>query len=291
MELPETFLCKTLSVAVKAFSNPDKSSQKTRLKNAIKDLEHLANVKSRFSATANCALIYLKTQICILEVQTDRFWDSSSVLCCNCGALTQDLVEELVVLSYKMDTLFVGLDSEQRGMIREIRLLAHSLLIIHLHRNNPKALQSTSVAVSIWEQLLARIRTQNKLHDSSEHIQESLIQALGSFQEFVESNITQPFVIVDHLQSLVTRYQPPPFELENQLRQATAVINEPQGGSDNPLRFAAGLTLGVDVDADIMNVMHTSQVYVQVSYENITAAATIYSLAITLNCNFTTTCS
>jgi hypothetical protein len=169
-----------------------------------------------------------------------------------------------------MDTLFVGLDSEQRRMVREIRLLAHSLLIIYLHRNNSKALQSNSVAVSVWEQLLARIRSQNKLHSpgSGEDDDESLIRTLGSFQDFVESNITKPFVIVDHLQSLVSGYRPPPLALENQLRQASAVINEPQGGSDNPLRFTAGLTLGVDVDADITNVMHTSQVYIQVSYRN-----------------------
>ena len=266
LELPETFLCRTVSIAVKALSNTDKTLQKTSLKNVVKDLEHLANVKSRFSATANCALMYLKTQICILEVQTDQFWNSPSVLCCNCGSLTPDVVEELIVLSYKMDTLFVGLDSEQRGMIREIRLLAHSLLIIYLHRNNSKALQSNSVAVSVWEQLLARIRSQNKLHGSGERNHESLIRTLGSFQDFVESNITKPFVIVDHLQSLVSSCQPPPLALENQLRQASAVINEPQGGSDNPLRFTAGLTLGVDVDADITNVMHTSQVYIQVSY-------------------------
>jgi hypothetical protein len=266
LELPETFLCRTLSVAVKAFANSDKKLQKTSLKNVVKDLEHLANVKSRFSATANCALMYLKTQICILDVQTDQFWNSPSVLCCNCGSLAPDVVEELIVLSYKMDTLFVGLDSEQRGKIREIRLLAHSLLIIYLHRNSSKALQSNSVAVSVWEQLLARIRAQNKLHGPGEVDNESLIRTLGSFQDFVESNITKPFVIVDHLQSLVSNYQPPPLTLENQLRQASAVINEPQGGSDNPLRFTAGLTLGVDVDADITNVMHTSQVYIQVSY-------------------------
>ncbi|CAB3996489.1 Hypothetical predicted protein [Paramuricea clavata] len=210
--------------------------------------------------------MYLKTQICILEVQTDQFWNSPSVLCCNCGSLTPDVVEELIVLSYKMDTLFVGLDSEQRGMIREIRLLAHSLLIIYLHRNNSKALQSNSVAVRVWEQLLARIRSQNKLNGSGERTHESLIRTLGSFQDFVESNITKPFVIVDHLQSLVSSYQPPPLALENQLRQASAVINEPQGGSDNPLRFTAGLTLGVDIDADITNVMHTSQVYIQVVF-------------------------
>lgn len=245
--------------------NTDKNLQKASLKNVIKDLQHLANVRSRFSATANCALMYLKSQLCILEVQTEQFWNNPSVLCCNCGSLTPDVVEELIVLSYKMDTLFVGLDSEQREMIREIRLIAHSLLIIYLHRNNSKALQSNSLAVSVWEQLLARIRSQNKLHGSGELNDESLIRTLGTFQNFVECNITKPLVIVDHLQSLVSSYQPPALKLENQLRQASAVINEPQGRSDNPLRFTAGLTLGVDVHADITNVMHTSQVYIQVS--------------------------
>ncbi|XP_028400177.1 integrator complex subunit 4-like isoform X2 [Dendronephthya gigantea] len=269
-KLPDTFLAKTLSIAVKALSNSDKNLQKASLRNVANDLEHLAKVKSRFSATANCALLYLKTQICILDVQTDQFWDSPSILCCNCGSLTPELVEELVVLSYKMDTLFVGLDSEQREMIREIRLVAHSLLIIYLHRNSSKALQSNSVAVSVWEQLLARIRSQNKLHCPSERNQESFIRTLSLFQEFVECNITKPSVIVDHLQSLVGSYQLRPLVLENQLRRASAVMNEPQGGCDNPIRFTAGLTLGVDVDADITNVVCTSQVFIQVVFPDFT---------------------
>lgn len=267
LEKPETFLYKSLSRAAKALSIPDKKSQKTSLKNVVKDLQHLARVKSRFSSTANCALLYLRSQLRVLEVQTDEFWNSPSVLCPNCGSLTPDMVEELIASSYKMDSLFMGLDSEQREIIREIRLLAHGLLIIYLHRSNPKALQNNNVGVHVWEQFLARLRCHRKFDGIGNRNNESLIRTLGSFQDFVEYNITNPLVIVDYLHSLVSGYRVPALVLENQLRQTEAVISEPQGGSDNPLRFTAGLTLGVDVNAEITNITHTSQVYVQVRLE------------------------
>lgn len=210
--------------------------------------------------------MYIKNQIAVLEIQTQPFWDSPSVLCCNCGLLTPALLQNLIVFSYKMDALFVGLDADQREAIREIRLLAHSLLILYLHRNSPKALQSNSMAVSVWEQLLARVRSQSKLSRSADGNRESLIKSFSSFQDFVESNITKPLIIVDYLQSLVLDFQPSSLVVENQLREASAIINEPQAGSDNPLRFLAGLTLCIDIDADISNVTHTSQVYVQVNW-------------------------
>lgn len=267
LDKPETFFRKSLSRAVKALSTSEKKSRKANLQNVVDDLQHLAKVKSRFSSTANCALLYLRSQLRVLEVQTDQFWNSPSVLCSNCGSLTPDVIEELIVSSYKMEALFMGLDSEQREMIREIRLLAHGLLIIYMHRSNPKALQNNSVGVNVWEQLLARLRCHTKFHGSGEQDGESLIRTFGSFQDFVECNITNPLVIVDHVQSLVNTYQLRALVLENQLRQAEAVMNEPQGGSDNPLRFTAGLTLGIDVDAEITNIASTSQVYVQVRTE------------------------
>ena len=265
MEKPETFLWKTLLRTRQALSVPDKNLQKAKLKNIVEDLRHLANVNSQFSSTANCALLYITSQLSILQVQTDQFWSKPSVLCSHSGSLSCDVVEDLIVSSYKLNALFVGLDSEQREMIREIRLLAHGLLVIYTHRNNPKALQNNTVGVRIWEQLLARLRSHTKYHGAGVRENGSLLQTLATFQDFVECNITKPFVIVDYLTSLVTQYQLPDLRLDNQLRQAEAVVNKPQGGSDNPLRFTAGLTLGVDVDAEITNITNITNVYVQVS--------------------------
>ena len=51
---------------------------------------------------------------------------------------------------------------------------------------------------------------------------------------------------------------------ENHLRESKAIITEPTGSSDNPLRFVSGLTLGVNLHANLENVEDTSNVYVQV---------------------------
>jgi hypothetical protein len=45
---------------------------------------------------------------------------------------------------------------------------------------------------------------------------------------------------------------------------ASAVIVEPTGESDSPLKFTAGLLLGITLDAEISNVADTSLIRIQV---------------------------
>lgn len=44
----------------------------------------------------------------------------------------------------------------------------------------------------------------------------------------------------------------------------TAVIVEPTGESDTPVKFTAGLLLGISLDAEISNLVDVSNIRVQV---------------------------
>jgi integrator complex subunit 4 len=46
----------------------------------------------------------------------------------------------------------------------------------------------------------------------------------------------------------------------------TAVIVEPTGESDTPIKFTAGLLLGISLDAEIYNLTDVSNIRVQVKY-------------------------
>ena len=46
----------------------------------------------------------------------------------------------------------------------------------------------------------------------------------------------------------------------------SATIIEPTGESDNPMKFTAGLLLGIDLDCEIQNLVDTANVRVRVKY-------------------------
>ena len=93
---------------------------------------------------------------------------------------------------------------------------------------------------------------------------DAFCEAIIFFPSFFESNITNPSVVMDYIHSVMLSHQVASLQLTSSLRQASAVLNEPRGGSDNPLCFSAGLTLGINVEAILENVSDAAKVRVQV---------------------------
>jgi hypothetical protein len=54
--------------------------------------------------------------------------------------------------------------------------------------------------------------------------------------------------------------------LISQIRMTSATIVEPTGESDTPVKFTAGLLLGITLDAEISNLSDVSNVRIQVKY-------------------------
>ena len=54
------------------------------------------------------------------------------------------------------------------------------------------------------------------------------------------------------------------LKLTNQVQQASVTIQEPTDQSDNPLKFAAGLTVAVHMDCIVSNVEDLDMVRIQV---------------------------
>ena len=116
----------------------------------------------------------------------------------------------------------------------------------------------------MWEPFLVRVKAFNRFISNHDVTIDHLSEAMVSFRGFFESNVTNTSSVADYLQQIVLRHSVTPLDIGNHLRQATAVLNEPRGGSDNPFCFTAGLTLGVNVDAEFDNVCDPSLVRVQV---------------------------
>ena len=231
----------------------------------IRDLQHIKTLDCSLSATAEWAYLYTNCQLLVLQAQRSSMWGVPNPLCPNQGSIISRTVDQLLSSSYRMEASFLGLTSEQISNIRHLRLVAHALQIIVTQRTELLTTKAVSSTLHIWGLLLERIRNLSQHVRRSNQTWESFAESLDTFQQFVESNITKPANIMQYLQDMFLSHRLQPLKVENHLRQSRAVLNEPAGGSDNPLRFTAGLTVKIHIDAMLENVSDPSCVNIQVS--------------------------
>ena len=257
-----------------ASQNPVNAQQ--GLQTAIQDLIHIKSINSSLSGDAECLSLYLQCHRMILQAQNDKIWSIPAVLCTHQGSGLKSLVENILLTSYRIEHTFMGLSHQQMFLLRQLRLIAHALQILVTQRYSSARDRSLNSMLQIWESFLMRIKTfSNFINEENIHT-DAFSAAVVSFPSFFESNITNPSEVMNYVHSIVLSYQVAQLQLANSLHQASAVINEPHGGSDNPLCFSAGLTLGINVEAVLENVGDASKVRVQVSM----------ALIIVLDCSY-----
>ena len=84
----------------------------------------------------------------------------------------------------------------------------------------------------------------------------------------LDSNGLSEFIT--SLQHAVSMIKPSAFPIGNKIRKISAVINEPTGPTDKPLKFTAGLTLAVPVDIMLENVQCTRNIKIKVILNDLT---------------------
>ncbi len=111
---------------------------------------------------------------------------------------------------------------------------------------------------------LQRIRHFRESISGVEIADDTGLQAILRCEKLLEEGSYSMTGAVSNLQGLLLNCLIRFINVENPLREVKAVMNEPSGNSDAVIRFTAGLTLGVNVDASIENLDDTSNVYIQV---------------------------
>lgn len=239
-------------------------SKQQTLKTAIQDLKHVKSIDSLLSAGAECLCLYLQCKLMIVQAQQDKMWTVPAALCTHQSSGLKSLVENILSTSYRVEHTFTGLDSQQIFLLRQLRLIAHALQILVTQRSSRTNERNLNSMLQVWESFLNRIKTFSNFINTENINTDAFCAEVVSFPGFFESNITNPAGVVDYIQSIMLSHEVPCLELHSSLSQASAVLNEPRGGSDNPLCFSAGLTLGVNVEAILENVPDATKVKVQV---------------------------
>lgn len=250
---------------IRQASSMTPSNAQSLLVATIRDLNHTKGINKRFVASSRCMALYLECQLATLQAQNDTLWSTPGPLCANQGTRLRFLVEKMLMTSYRIEQTFHGLTAGQVLSLHELRIIAHSLQILATERCDTSTEKNLGSTLQVWQSFLARVKHYTKLLSTSGIKLDSFGQALMSFQDFFEANITKPLFITEHLQSIVLERRMSHIELDTRIKEASATMTEPQGGSENPLTFTSGLTLGINVDALIENIGDPSCVQIQVS--------------------------
>ena len=76
----------------------------------------------------------------------------------------------------------------------------------------------------------------------------------------------KPTVMCKLIQALMYRIHPLPLTVSNLVRKVNAIIHEPTGTSDNPVKFMAGLSASIFLDATLENVQDIFRIRIRVSF-------------------------
>ena len=145
----------------------------------------------------------------------------------------------------------------------QLRILAHSLhILLHL-RSLPKAQQSQKVNFKLWKVFFKRVNN-FKEHLTTSSSDAQVYQSVIELQNSLEQNLSDIPTLLQLVQNFFVK-QTVTLDMNNRLRQCSAIILEPRNNVDNPFRFSAGLVLAVDFVSFIHNIDDVTNVYIKVS--------------------------
>ncbi|XP_048588029.1 integrator complex subunit 4 isoform X2 [Nematostella vectensis] len=261
----ESFMCGILRRVESLTALSPLTAQKL-LKTLIKDLKHAQGISKSLSSNSRCIALYLESHLIILQAQIDKLWDTPGALCSAQGTGLQLLVEQLLTKTYRIEHCYHGLSSAQLLQVHELRLLVHALLILSSQRCDTRTEKNLGSTLQVWQSFLSRVKHFSSFLRRCGAAMDDFCESIMSFQTFFESNITKPAVIAEYLQTIVLTRRPAPLQISSMLRESRAVMAEPQGGSENPRSFSAGLTLGIDIDAMLEDLPDPSNLRIQVVF-------------------------
>ncbi|XP_064638724.1 integrator complex subunit 4-like [Lineus longissimus] len=255
----EGFLNQTLS-RLEEVENMDPESAQELLKAITGDLKRIAELEPRLTATAECECLYIECQLSLLQVLHGTNWSAPSCIQSLHSRTAAASMEKVVELMTKADTLFRGLSIPNIGLIRQMRLKAQTIQLLHILKSGTdrQALLHKCKAYVDTIQNLQKYLSDNNV--TAEPFTQSLINAIPELEMLKLSAFTRP------LQTAMHVCKAPIMKLTNQMQRMTALIIEPGEVTETPAKFMAGLTLAVNVDAMLENVTRLQDIYIEVEY-------------------------
>ncbi|KAG1687336.1 Integrator complex subunit 4 [Nymphon striatum] len=256
------FLNQVLDRVSRVNSSTQISFQQSVQETAIRDLEKLAEIEPSLTAVSHCALLYIRCQLLFSKILSNKNnLRIASLPLTNIAPITST-VEELVMKTLRLTQLFGGLSPDESACMMQLHCRALGLQLTYVVNT------SNTSALSLCDNFLDQIEAMQRYMHENDVKHDSFTEFF--FTELSKIEDPKPGAVARLLLPLFTTHQivMPIFEgdTRNRIHEINATIDEPSGESDNPLKFTAGLVLGVNLDAQIHHIENVKQVRVKVKY-------------------------
>ncbi|XP_041482405.1 integrator complex subunit 4-like [Lytechinus variegatus] len=262
---PQDFLQQTLD-KLKGLDSLSNSAAINIMQLTVQDLQRISELEPKITATAQLYSMYIDCQLTLAKALSGDHWNVPAMLCPQQSAETALAASERVIeLSYRLQHLYVGCSESELAMVQQLRLRAWALqLVVQLRGSSSNSGSSGSSSSHLAQKFLTRASAMQEHFSSATITPDSFTHAV--FTQVLKLSAARHGILTKFLQPLLLHNRAPVLSLANTISRVSAVIREPAGGSDNPLRFTAGLTLGLFVDAELENVRDLERVRIQVRF-------------------------
>ncbi|XP_054152936.1 integrator complex subunit 4-like [Oppia nitens] len=244
--------------------------QSAVLNHSIRDLQHLGEVEPSLLAASNFLCAYLQCQMSLRRILSNTNWINTFLLSALQTSSFRSSIQQLLSTTFSMVNRFYGLHPIQLVCIQETRLKVIALqLIAIIHGSNVSALALCEAFISEVHYLEKLLTDHNLTADSltSKMIKE--INLLDEPKPGTVARVLKPLFLStsnSSISDLDIMLNEKTFNDLVRLCMTTATIHEPSGKSDTPLKFTAGLILGLPFDAIIENISDIKYVRIKIHY-------------------------
>lgn len=247
---------RNLLTGLDSLPNMDLTTAQPLLESMVRDLQQISELNESCSPSAEFVCVFLKSQLLLTKLMSQQGVQCSSSIADN---QVLSLIEQILGLTKRLQHLYLGVSSTEYSLIQQTSLKACTLQILTKMKADPTRCSKAK------ETYLEQLQALKKFLDSNELSPDPCFVYLFSVLNDLENGKISD--ILKHLQHAVKNIAPCGIALQNTcVRKVTAIMHEPTGSSDNPVRFTAGLTVTIPVHATLENVKNPGSIRLKIHY-------------------------
>ena len=216
------------------------------LNTSITELVRLAGIEPALSDPSSFAKMYLEAQTLFLRTVTDTSWTQASL---QHGPVTRNNISTLQATVLKLQSMFNNIGDDNSFLLKMMKLKVIAVNLVYtVMGSNKSALGLTDIFIKEFE---AVTKGMAKEQIASEPFLAGVKETLSAAEVkpgYLAKKL-KPLLLSNPVMGLVA--------VPLDVKMAKAVIHDPTGNSETPMKYMAGLVLGIPMDCEVFNIAAT----------------------------------
>ena len=219
----------------------------TILNTSINELVRLSSIEPSLADPSSFAKMYIEGQVLFLRIVSDPSWTQSSL---HHGQVIKTNIDNLQTLILKLQSMFnnIGDQNERLLKILNMKTIAANI-VFTVCGSNKSALGLTDAFVKEFQSLIKNMSPEEVAKDSFLSEVKEILSATSEVKPGYLAKKLKPVLINNPVLG--------PDSAALDIQMVKAVIHEPAGGSETPMKYMAGLVLGIPMDCAVYNINNT----------------------------------